>query len=44
MHDPYVDLWTGSSDRILRKLILSFEIPAGAQPAGKAGGGPAWSR
>ena len=38
MHDPYVDLWTGSSDRILRKLILSFEIPAGAQTAGKVGG------
>ena len=40
MHDPYVDLWTGSSDHLLRRLILSFDVPAGAQLAGKAGGGP----
>ena len=40
MRDPYVDLWTGSSDHILRRLILSFDVPAGAQLAGKAGGGP----
>ncbi len=40
MRDPYADIWTGSSDQILRKLILSFEIPAAAQLVGKAGGGP----
>lgn len=36
IRDPYVDLWTGSSDRFLRKLILSFELPAGT---GLVGGG-----
>ena len=36
MHDPYVDLWTGSSDHILRKLILSFDDP-GRRPAGGQG-------
>ena len=40
MRDPYADIWTGSADQILRKLILSFEIPAAAQLVGKAGGGP----
>jgi hypothetical protein len=40
LHDPYVDLWTGSSDHILRRLILSFDVPAGAQLASKAAGGP----
>ena len=39
MRDPYADIWTGSSDRILRKLILSFELPAGARLLGKAAGG-----
>ena len=39
MRDPYADIWTGSSDQILRKLILSFETPAAAQLVGRAGGG-----